>query len=170
MIDPVSAFALATAAFNGVKRAVELGREVEDVYSQLSKWAGAVSDLHECISQHENRKPSIFETIGFAKSETSEAFDMMVAKQKLIEMEKEIHAMFVYGDLQHLGIDGYREFIKLRKEIKENRRELLYDQMRRRKKFIENVKIYSVVFLSLMVSAWIIAMIFAAIYLPMSTE
>lgn len=170
MIDPVSAFAMATAAFNGVKRAVEIGREVEDVYAQLSKWAGAVSDLHECISIQENRKPSIFETIGFSKNETSEAFDMMVAKQKLIEMEKEIHTMFVYGDLQHLGIDGYKEFIKLRKEIKENRRELLYDQIRRRKKFIENVKIYSVIFLSLVVSAWIIAMIFAAIYLPMSTE
>lgn len=117
-MNPISIFALVTASFNGIKKAVEMGREVEDVYAQLSKWAGAVSDLRECISQQENRKPGIFQRIGFAKNETSEAFDMMVAKQKLYEMEREIYLMFIYGELRHLGLDGYREFVKTRKEIK----------------------------------------------------
>lgn len=142
MLDPVSAFAVATAAFNGIKRAVEIGREVQDIYVQLSQWAGAASDLAEAISQQENRKPGLFEKIGFSKNETSEAFDTMIAKQKLIDMEKEIYQMFIYGELQHLGLDGYREFVSLRKEIKEKRKKLVYDQMRRRQKFLQNLTTY----------------------------
>lgn len=142
MIDPVSAFAMATAAFNGVKRAVEIGREVQDVYSQLSQWAGAASDLQEYISQQENRKPGLFEKIGFGKNETSEAFDTFIAKQKIVEMEKEIHQMFLYGDLQHLGQDGYREFIQMRRDIKAKREKMVYEQMRRRQAFVRNVVNY----------------------------
>ena len=31
MIDPVTAFTVATAAFNTIKKAVEVGREVEEI-------------------------------------------------------------------------------------------------------------------------------------------
>lgn len=142
MIDPVSAFAMATAAFNGIKKAVEVGREVQDVYAQLSQWAGAASDLQEFISQQENRKPGLFEKIGFGKNETAEAFDTYIAKQKIVEMEKEIYQMFIYGDLQHLGQDGYREFVQMRRKIKEKREKMIYEQMRRRKAFFRNIVNY----------------------------
>jgi hypothetical protein len=142
MIDPVSAFAMATAAFNGIKKAVEVGREVQDVYAQLSQWAGAASDLQEFISQQENRKPGLFEKIGFGKNETSEAFDTFIAKQKIVEMEKEIHHMFTYGELQHLGSDGYKEFIKMRRSIKDKREKMIYEQMRRRQSFFRNLVNY----------------------------
>lgn len=142
MIDPVSAFAMATAAFNGIKKAVEVGREVQDVYAQLSQWAGAASDLQEFISQQENRKPGLFEKIGFGKNETSEAFDTYIAKQKIVEMEKEIYQMFIYGDLQHLGQDGYKEFIQMRRDIKDKREKMIYEQMRRRQAFFRNLVNY----------------------------
>jgi hypothetical protein len=143
MIEPISALAMATSAFNGVKKAIEIGREIEDVYGQLSKWAGAASDLAEAISQTENKKPGIFEKIGFSKNETAEAFDTMIARQKLNQMEKEIYQMFIYEDLQHLGIDGYREFVQIRRSIKEKREKLIYEQMRRRQKFLKNLFEYS---------------------------
>jgi hypothetical protein len=142
MIDPVSAFAMATAAFNGVKRAIEIGREVQDVYGQLSKWASAASDLQEYISQQENRKPGLFEKIGFGKNETYEAFDTFIAKQKIVEMEKEIYQMFIYGELQHLGKDGYNEFVMMRRQIKERREKMIYEQLRRRQKFFKNLVNY----------------------------
>ena len=164
MLDPVSAFAMATAAFNGIKKAVEIGREVQDVYSQLSQWAGAASDLAEAISQTENRKPGLFEKIGFNKNETSEAFDTMVAKQKLVEMEKEIHQMFLYGDLQHLGQDGYKEFIKLRRDIKAKREKMVYEQMRRRVKFFEAVKTGVLAFIILGIGGGIIYYLTDTIY------
>ena len=135
MIDPFTAFAAANAAFNGIKRAVEVGKEAQEVYMQLSHWAGALSDLQEAIHQKENRKPGLFEKIGFEKNEAREAFDTFIAKQKIIEMEREIYNMFLYGNLQHLGIDGYREFVSIKKGIKAKREKMIYEQLRARAKF-----------------------------------
>lgn len=153
MIDPVSALALATAAFNGIKKAVEIGREVSDVYSQLSSWAGHMSDLQECISQSEKvqKKPGLFDKIGFAKSATSEAFDMLVAKQKVKEMEEEIRHMFLYGDLNHLGMDGLRDFYQMRRKIKDDREKMIYEQARARKELFDNIKLFGIIILVVVV-------------------
>jgi len=40
MIDPVSAFAMASAAFNGIKKMVDAGKEFEDVLGQIGIWMG----------------------------------------------------------------------------------------------------------------------------------
>jgi len=142
-MDPITILAAATAAFNGVKKAVELGREVQDIYSQLSEWAGHVGEFHRAVVAAERpKKPGLFDKITFAKSETAEAFDVYAAKQKVIEMEKEIYHMFCYGELQHLGQDGYNEFRKMRQEIREKRDRMILTQLADRAKFFENIKIY----------------------------
>ena len=82
MLDPISLLATATAVFNGLKKAVELGREAEDVFGQLGKWAGAVSDLQEWMSGQENTKPPLFKKLVFSKSATVEAFDAYAAQVK----------------------------------------------------------------------------------------
>lgn len=164
MIDPITAFSVATAAFNGIKKVVEVGREVQDVYSQLSQWAGAISDLQESISQIENKKPGLFEKIGFKSTETKEAFDTFIAKQKIIEMEKEIHHMFTYGSLQHLGSDGYKEFIQMRRNIKSKREKMIYEQMRARINFIRRLKDISLSLLILIPSIYILYMILSIMY------
>lgn len=146
-MDPITLLAAVTAAFNGVKKAVEIGREVSDVYSQLSSWAGHVGNLQDAIRGIEEgeKKPSIWKKITFEKSETAEAFDIYAAKQKLIEMEKEIRHMFLYGELNHLGLDGYNEFRRMRQEVREKRSKIIKDQKVAREKFIDNVKLYSIV-------------------------
>ena len=58
MIDPITALATATAVFNGIKQAVEFGREAEDIFGQLGKWAGAVADVQEWIKGEGEKKPS----------------------------------------------------------------------------------------------------------------
>jgi hypothetical protein len=137
MLDPVTLLATATAVFNGLKKAVELGREAEDVFGQLGKWAGAVSDLQEWMSGQENTKPPLFKKLVFAKSATAEAFDAYAAQVKIKEMEKTLYHWFHYGALQHLGRDGYVEFVQMRRRIKEQREKMIYEQIRRRKKFIK---------------------------------
>lgn len=150
-MDPITLMAAATAAFEGVKKAVEIGREVQDVYQQLSVWAGHVGDLKDVIEVRENKKPGLWDKITFDKSDTAEAFDMYAAKQKLQEMEKEIFHMFLYGDLCHLGIDGYREFKKMRDEVREKRKKLIFDQLQARKDFFNNIK--NLIFISLVLIA-----------------
>jgi len=47
VLDPVTLLATATTVFNGIKKAVQLGREAQDIFGQLGKWAGTVADLTE---------------------------------------------------------------------------------------------------------------------------
>lgn len=146
-MDPVTLLAAVTAAFNGVKKAVEIGREVQDVYSQLSSWAGHVGNLQDAIRGIEEGEsnPSIWKKITFEKSETAEAFDVYTAKQQLREMEKEIREMFLYGELSHLGMDGYNEFREMRRAVREKRTKILLDQQQAREDFIDNIKLYTIV-------------------------
>jgi hypothetical protein len=141
MLDPVSLLATATAVFNGIKKAVEIGREAEDVFGQLGKWAGAVADLQEWIRTEEenaNKPPPLFKKLVFQKSATAEAFDTYAAKIKVAQMEEEIRHMFLLGELWWLGKDGYNEFIMMRRGIKEKREKMVYEQIRRRKKLVRN--------------------------------
>jgi uncharacterized FAD-dependent dehydrogenase len=137
-MDPITLLATATALFNGVKKAVEVGREAQDILGQLSEWAGVVGQLEEFIGKSE-KKPSIFKKISFNSSETKEAFNELVAKQKIREMEADIRHEFLYGGLCHLGLDGYREFIEMRRKIREKRIKIIQDQQIRRRRFIENL-------------------------------
>ena len=45
MIDPITAMATATAAYNGIKKAVSVGREISGMAGTISQWSKAVSDL-----------------------------------------------------------------------------------------------------------------------------
>ena len=146
MLDPVSLLATATAVFNGLKAAVEVGREAEDVFSQLGKWAGAVADLQEWMRTEEenaNKPPPLFKKLVFTKSATAEAFDAYAAKIKINQMEEEIRHMFTLGELWWLGKEGYNEFIMMRRSIKEKREKMVYEQFRRRKKLIRMVTDYA---------------------------
>ena len=142
-MDPVTLLAATTAAFNGIKKAIAVGREVQDIFGQLNKWADSAGQLQDFINKardpNHQKKPGLFQKIGFAKSDTAEAMDIYAAQQKLREMEAEIQHMFYYGALQHLSQEGYREFIAIRKKVREEREKAIRDQERRRKRFIENM-------------------------------
>lgn len=159
-MDPFSLLATANAAFAGIKKAVEIGREVQDVYSELSKWAGAAGNLQAFINQNKDKKPGIFERIGFNKSETAEAFDIYAAQVQLREMESEIYQMFLYGALAHLGLEGYREFIQLRREVREKREALIREQMARREVFFYHLFWGSLLVIAIIIAAYTFVGIF----------
>jgi len=45
--------------------------------------------------------------------------------------------MFIWGELGHLGLDGYNEFIMMRRSIKDQREKMIYEHARRKQKFID---------------------------------
>ena len=49
-MDPITIMATVTAAFNGIKKAVELGREAQDIFGQLGKWAEGAGQLSAYIN------------------------------------------------------------------------------------------------------------------------
>ena len=144
-MDPLTLLATVNATYNGVKKLVAMGREAQDVMGQLGKWADSAAQLSSYINKAENSKPGLFQKIGFKSSENSEALDVMAAKQRLKTMEAEIYNMFLYGELQELGLDGYREFIQLRRRIRENREKSIRNQAQRRLKLLEQVFIGTII-------------------------
>ena len=141
MIDPVTALGIASAAFTGVKKAVKVGQEIEQVYKQLSKWATAIEDCKEHINQQEARPP-IFAKLSYKKSATEEAFDTIALKKKVKEQEDAIRELFTANwQNPNMGLDGYRKFISVRREIRAKREKSVYNQIRRRKAFLYNTKL-----------------------------
>ena len=155
MIDPITALATATAIFNGLKTAVKVGKEVEEIYTQLGKWATAVEDVKEHMSQEE-KKPSMFKKITYSKSATEAAFDEMASKKKIEDMEKDLKSMFYVGELSFLGITGYRQVIKIRRDIKAKREREVYQQMRRRQAFLYHTKMGSAITIMVLLLSYLI--------------
>jgi len=155
LIDPITALATANAVFQGIKTAVNYGKEAQEVFSQLGKWASAVEDVKFCLTQEES-KPSIFKKITYTKSSTAEAFDELAARQRIKEMEKELKHMFYWGSLHHLGADGYKQLIQIRRSIQRKREAQVYQQIRKRKELIYNSTMLSIIAVLLMAGWWMV--------------
>ena len=131
-MDPVTAIATATSAFNIVKKMVGAGREIEDTLGQIGKWYGAISDLNEAERRVKN--PPLFKKIVASSSVEEEALQVYAAKKRATQQEKELRELLMYS----YGPDGYKELVALRRSIREKREKLIYRQARRRKAFFWN--------------------------------
>jgi threonine synthase len=137
MIDPVSAFAIATAAYNAVKQGIEVGRELHEVSGALGKFFTAVSDVKQ--SEEETSSPSIFKKLISKGSVEQEALDNLVRRRAVIKQEYELMLMvkMAYGD------SAYQEMINERRAIIAKRIRDKKIQLEHRKKVIENIFMYS---------------------------
>ena len=132
MIDPVSAFALATGAFNMIKKAVEAGREIEDCVGYFGKFFQGVRDINK--AEEEAKNPPLFRKLLSGGSVEEEAFQAVVHRQKVQQMENELRELITY----RYGVETYREMIQMRRTIKEERERTVYKQQERRKAFLWN--------------------------------
>lgn len=126
-MDPITAITTATAAFNTVKKMVELGRDVEDTLGQVGKWYGAISDLNE--AERNAKNPPLFKKIVASKSVEEEAMNVYAAQKKAKQQEKELRELLMYS----YGPQGYQELVDLRRRIKDQREKTVYAQARKRK-------------------------------------
>tara|TARA_B110000261_G_scaffold149455_1_gene176117 strand:- start:84 stop:563 length:480 start_codon:yes stop_codon:yes gene_type:complete len=153
MIDPITAIAVATKAFNTVKRMVAAGREIEDTLTQIGAWYGAVSDFNEAKRQAQN--PPLFKRLVSKKSVEQEAMDIYVQQKKVNQQENELRTLLLYT----YGTNGYQELVDLRRKIREQREQTIYAQARKRKAFFWN----TVALLALSAMAFAIYLIISAI-------
>ena len=160
-MDPITALATISAVWGGIKKAVEVGREVQDVFGQLSQWAQAADVLEQAAEQQPKKMP-LFKKLSFG-DDTKQAFDAYAAKVKMREMEAEIRHEFLYGGLCHLGMDGLREFYNVRRQIREQRIKAIQDQRIRQRQFIEACFTGGLVLLGSMVVVFILWMFFEII-------
>ena len=114
-MDPISAIAAATAAFNVIKKGVEGGRDVESMYGDMGRWMGAVSDINQ--AEKMNKKPPLFKKIFAGSSIEQEAMDIFAAKKKAEAMEQELKT---YVNMLH-GPNSWNEIVALQGKIRKDR-------------------------------------------------
>jgi len=136
MIDPVTAFAAANAAFKGVKLLVGAGREIQDVSQQLGAWYGAVADITRAESQRKNPTWLDKKTHGTDNIE-QEAMDIVIRKKTLMEREKEIKFMLN----MRFGPSTYDDMLQMRREIRKEREETVYAAMEAKRQIQNNAAI-----------------------------
>lgn len=132
MLDPVSALAIATSAYNMVKKGIELGRELEDMGGQLGTWFSAVADVKS--AEEEAKDPPLFRRLISKGSVEQQALQALMARKKIEQQERELRELIVY----RWGTDAYVEMIRDRARIKDTRTKALENQRRKMKKLIAN--------------------------------
>ena len=136
MIDPVTAFAAANAAFKGVKMLVGAGREMQDVSKQLGQWYCAVADISKAETQRKNPTWLDKKTHGTDNIE-QEAMDIVIRKKTLMEKEKEIKFMLDY----RFGLGTYDEMLGMRRKIRADCEETVYRAMEAKRQIQNNMAI-----------------------------
>jgi hypothetical protein len=86
MIDPITAFAAAQAAVKGVKAAIALGKDIQEVSGDLMKFFEAKDVVQKAASKPKS---------SFAKSDTAQAFEVVMQAKQLADAERELNNFFV---------------------------------------------------------------------------
>ena len=129
MIDPVTAISAASAAFNMLKKGISVGRDLQDMGGQLSKWAGAIADLD--FADKQNQKPAWYKTLGGGVQ--AQAMEIFAAKQKAAAMRQELkdYISVMYGPSK------WQEILAIEADLRKQKREHEHRQMEIKQAIIE---------------------------------
>ena len=127
MIDPVSAIALATSAYKGIKKACEVGKEISSFTGAISQFAKASADID--FLEKKSQKPSLYHKI-FSNTQAT-ALDIWSAKKKLEQHRSELKNFISF----HYGPTSWKEIVRIEAEQRKRQRALVYE----RQEFIDNL-------------------------------
>ena len=157
MIEIVAAVSAAATAFNSIKKGFAMGREIESMAGDLSRWMGAVSDIKK--ADEYNKKPPLFKKLFASGSVEEEAMEIFMAKKKAEDMRNQLKQIITLTR----GMSAWEELLRTEGEIRKKRQKLIYDQKERQRKLIEGILI---AYLILLVGSAVVGLI----YLYMSTR
>jgi len=141
LIDPITAIAGATAAFNAIKSGFSVGRDIENMAGDLGRWMNCVSDLKK--AEEQNKKPPLFKKLFQAGSVEEEAMHIFMAKKKTEDMRDQLRQIIVATR----GPSAWDELIKTEADIRKKRQNMIYAQQELRQKWIEGIAVTGLVIL-----------------------
>ena len=156
-MDPVTislAVGVASKAFEAIKSGFQMGRDLEQMSGDLSRWMGASSDIDQAEKQAKN--PGVFGKVFGGGSIESVALQAYAAKKKLEEQRYELK-MFL--NLTH-GPQAYDELLAMEGQIRKERQETIYKQQQLRKQILEVIGwvVFTAIlglFVAVLVNVWI---------------
>jgi len=124
-MDPISAIAAATTAYNAIKRGFKVGKEIEGMSKDLGRWMGAIQEVKEGHTKAKGR------SFGSVEEEALESF---AALKKAQQMEHELRQFVNFN----YGHNAWNEVIRIQVDIRKKKKEALEEAKRRQAKMIEN--------------------------------
>jgi hypothetical protein len=123
MIDPAT-IALAASAFAAVKKGIALGKDVEGMYKDVSRWMGAVHDIE---TKHNKQKQSLFN-----KSVEEEALQSWTAMKQIKKQREELRLYML-----SVNPNAWNEFVRIEGQVRKDRLRAEHQRKARIKKNIE---------------------------------
>tara|TARA_R110000803_G_scaffold30350_1_gene68475 strand:+ start:69 stop:542 length:474 start_codon:yes stop_codon:yes gene_type:complete len=135
MIDPFTAMAAATTAYKGIKKAVELGREISGIAGTVSQWSKAVSDLD--FLEEKAKNPPLYKMFN---NNQATALDLWSQKQKIKEMREELRAYISWT----YGPSAWDEIVRIEAQQRKEQRDLVYKKQEHIDKCINGIVLVAV--------------------------
>ena len=117
-MDPVTIISGATVAFNALKKGFAIGKDLQDMHGQLTKWAGHMSDLGQAEKQVKN--PPWWKSLG--GSVEAESLEVFTAKRKAEQMRKELKDYISFT----MGPSAWDELVAIEGKIRKQKKEQEY--------------------------------------------
>ena len=122
-MDPASiglAITAASKAFGAIKKGFEMGREIEAMGGDLSRWMGAMSDIDN--AEKTTKNPSALQKLFKGKEIEASAIEAFTAKKKLEKQRQELKSFINF----HYGPQSWNEILRMEAEIRKKRKEEIY--------------------------------------------
>lgn len=122
-MDPASiglAITAASKAFGAIKKGFEMGREIESMGGDLSRWMSAVSDVDNAEKSAKNVSPLI--KLFKGKEIEASAIEAFTAKKKLEAQRQELKSFLNF----HYGPQSWNQILSMEAEIRKKRRDEIY--------------------------------------------
>ena len=131
MIEVAAALSVATSAFNAIKKGFEVGRDIESMSGDLSRWMGAASDINK--ADEYAKKPPLFKKLFASGSVEEEAMATFMAKKKAEDMRYQLKQLISLTR----GPAAWEELLATEGAIRKKRQKMIYEQKERQRKLME---------------------------------
>lgn len=109
-MDPITAIAAASAAYNAIKKGFQVGKEVESMAGDLGRWMNAINSVK---TEHSKAKGRRFGSV------EEEALETFAAKKKAEQMENELRNFIT----MNYGMNAWQDIIRIQGDIRKKQKE-----------------------------------------------
>ena len=135
-MDPASiglAITAASKAFGAIKKGFAMGREIEAMGGDLSRWMSAMSDVDN--AEKTTKNPSALQKLFKGKELEASAIEAFTAKKKLEAQRQELKSFINF----HYGANSWNEILRMEAEIRKKRQQDIYDRQQLVRKIWEYI-------------------------------
>ena len=124
-MDPASiglAITAASKAFTAIKNGFAIGRDIESMGKDFSRWMGALSDIDNAEKSAKNASP--LRKLFKGKEIEASAIEAFTAKKKLEAQRQELKSFINF----HYGANSWNEILHMEAEIRKQRQKEIYER------------------------------------------